>query len=184
MLRFISNKKKTTAALLLAIVLIGFNGTCLTSTENKDAQRAAVAASNIQTVVDKAVDVTLQLFHDGLLPKAKAHTVGLILQKTNAANQILINTARSMNVDSATNRCILADQLLLVANGVKELQEAGLLGIKSKTGELVFDTLLSSLIADIKIVAAVIGTCANSVTTVIAKLEVTQLEYLVKGNNY
>ncbi len=156
----VMKKKLTTISLGFVLLFANLNFMC---NKNTDVQKAAVAASDVQTVIDTTTDSVAQLYHDGILSKEKTHQVALLLQKINGANGVLISTAKSMNSDSTINRCILAGQLLVVANAIKDLQAAGVLGIKSKTGALVFDTALASIIADIKVVAAIIGQCANPV---------------------
>lgn len=155
--------RNRTRGLALAIVLYALVlcTACPFSKAPDSIHKAAAAANTIQTVTDTAIDTTAQLYHDKVIEKAKAHLITLAIQKIHNTNGVLITTARSLTADTPEARCILSNTLLLIVGDIQALKDAGVLGIKSVDGVLVFDTLISGLKADIQIVAAVLGDCAT-----------------------
>lgn len=155
-------RNKTIALTLVLCSVLALTACPLPKTgKSEDSMhKAAAAALTIQTVTDTAIDSTAQLFHDGIIDKVKTRTITLAIQEIHNSNGVLINSARSLKADTAEARCILSGTLLEVVTAIQALKDAGVLGIKSATGVLVFDTLISGLKSDVQIVAAVLGDCA------------------------
>lgn len=146
---------------LIAVIIIC---SILAQACDKDKVHAAAkAADQIQIVTDKGLDTTAELLHANIVTKAKAREITLAIQKIHDANGTLINLVAGMTADTASNRCLLAAQLNLVLDALKELKATGVLGIKSANGSLVFDTIVNGLKTDIGLVAAALGDCGATV---------------------
>lgn len=112
------------------------------------------AAHRIQVVTDAATDTTTTLFHDGIIDKARTNEIAKILLKINSGNRVLINKAEAATVDSPAVRGDLLDQLQIIEDAVKELKAAGVLAIKSKSGQLAYESAIAALDSSIAIIRA------------------------------
>ena len=108
-------------------------------------REARKAAYRIQVITDAAVDTAATLYHDGVISKERTNQIAKVLLKVNEGNRILIEKAGSATVDSPALRSDLLAQVRLIADAVKELKAQGLLGIKSKNGELAFASAINAL---------------------------------------
>jgi spore coat protein CotF len=115
------------------------------------------AAHRIQVTIDGMTDTTAVLYHDKIISTEKKNAIVALLIKANTANRKLIDMAATATADTPELRRSLTDTLTEVENIVKELKAAGLLGIKSKDGNLAFDLALSTLDTSIAIIKGVLN---------------------------
>ncbi len=115
------------------------------------------AAHRIQVGLDGMTDTTAVLYHDKIITTDKKNVIVTLLIKANTANRKLTDTAAAATADTPELRRNLTDTLTEVENIVKELKAAGLLGIKSKDGNLAFDLALNTLDASIAIIKGALG---------------------------
>ncbi len=120
-------------------------------------REARKAAHRIQVVTDASIDTTATLFHDGVLDKGRTNQIAHVLLKINSSNRVLINKAEIATADTPSVRADLLAQLRVVEDAVKELKALGVLGIKSKNGELAFDSALSALDTSIAVIQAALS---------------------------
>lgn len=130
--------------LLLAILCAGCDPKVL--------RESRKAAHRIQVTIDGMTDTTAVLYHDKIITTEKKNAIVKLLIKANDANRKLIDKAAAATADTPELRRSLTDTLTEVENIVKELRAAGLIGIKSKGGDLAFDLALNTLDASIAIV--------------------------------
>ena len=120
-------------------------------------RQARKAAHRIQVVTDAAVDTTTTLYHDGVIDKEYTNKIAHILLKVNDGNRVLINKAEAATADTPGVRADLLAQLRVVESAVKELKDAGVLGIKSKNGSLAFESAINALDSSIAIIQAALS---------------------------
>ena len=137
----------TRLALLLAIISI----VAQAFGPNK-LREARKAGHRIQVVTDASIDTTTTLFHQHLITTEKKNQIVLILQKVNDGNRVLIQKAQLAQSDTPEVRQSLLVQLKIIEDAVKELKDAGVLGIKSQNGTLAFESAMSALDTAIAII--------------------------------
>jgi hypothetical protein len=137
-------------AIALLIVLSLFASAC----DKNHIREARKAAYRIQIVTDAAVDTTATLFHDGVIDKAKANQIAIVLLKVNVGNKVLIDKAEAATADTPEVRAGLIADLRVIEDAVKELKAVGVLGIKSKDGTLAFDSAVRALDTALAIIQA------------------------------
>src|ERR1051325_3758163 len=123
-----------------------------TSCDKDHIREARKAAYRIQVVTDAAIDTTATLYHDGVIDQAKKNQIAQALLKINSGNKVLIDKAEAAKEDTPGVRADLIAQLQVVEDAVKSLKAAGVLGIKSQSGELAFNSAVSALDASLAII--------------------------------
>lgn len=146
--------RKSAIALLLALGLLSQAQMCEKANRLRDARKAAY---RIQVVTDASIDTTATLFHDGVIDKAQTNKIAKILLKVNSGNKVLIDKAEAATVDTPGVRADLLAQLRVIEDAVKELKDAGVLGIKSKDGNLAFDSAVAALDSALAIIQATLS---------------------------
>lgn len=114
------------------------------------------AAHRIQVAVDSATDTTAVLYHDQIITQEKKNAIVKILMKVNAANRVLIDKAAAATADTPSLRAELLTALSQIESALAELNAAGVLGIKTKEGQLAFETVLQTMTASINIIKGVL----------------------------
>lgn len=131
-------RKFTSVALMLAVI-------SLTACGPNHIREARKSAYRIQVITDAAIDTTATLYHDGVINQAKNNEIAQALLKINSGNKTLIDKAEAAQADTPGVRADLIAQLRVVESAVKELKAAGVLGIKSQSGELAFQSAVTAL---------------------------------------
>lgn len=144
-------RNRPAIALLIALSL--FAASC----GPKKLREARKAAHRIQVVVDAATDSLVVLHSKGFVDDAKTRTVAVALLKVNEANAVLIAHAKAATVDDAPTRAALLNDLQAVIQAVEALKAAGILGIKSETGSLAFESAVNALNTSIEILRGVLA---------------------------
>lgn len=157
---YLVRQRRRMAATVLALSLLSGMAVTQAGCDSNKIREGAKAAVAIQTAVDVAIDSTDKLLDDKIITPAKAKVIVPAIKKVHDANGAFIEIGSKMKADTGSNRCILASQLGTVVDALAALKDAGVLGIKSANGQLVFDLLISSVKSDIQIIAALIGDCA------------------------
>jgi len=142
-------RKLVSFALLIAL---SCGATTQSACGGNQIREARKAAYRIQVVTDAAIDTTATLYHDGVIDQAKKNQIAQALLKVNSGNKILIDKAEAAKEDTPGVRADLIAQLRVVEDAVKGLKETGVLGIKSQSGELAFNSAVSALDAALAII--------------------------------
>lgn len=141
----------TPPAILTASVALVATQTACPSNSNR-VREARKAAYRIQVIVNAATDTTAELYEAKVLSREKTNQIARLLLKVNDANRVLIDTAGAATVDSPAVRSDLLETLKIIQVAVRELKDAGVLGIKSQNGELAFSSAMAALDTSIAII--------------------------------
>lgn len=139
MIAYHIHRKYVAVALLLT--LISLQAAC----DSNKIREARKAAYRIQVVTDAAVDTTSSLFERKVITKEQTSKIANALLKVNHANKVLIEKAAGMTEDTAGNRAALFATVKDISAAIKELKDAGVLGIKNPDGSAAFDAALAAL---------------------------------------
>ena len=150
----LKTRKFTALTLMLALSCVVATQSSCDSNKIREARKAAY---RIQVVTDAAIDTTATLYHDKVIDQAKKNQIAQALLKINDGNAVLIAKAEAATVDTPGTRADLIAQLRVVEDAVKGLKAAGVLGIKSKSGELAFNSAMAALDSSLAIIQAALG---------------------------
>ena len=162
--------KKLSASVLLALSVgfsyvapvalpVGATGILVTQTscDKNKIREARKAAYRIQVVTDAAIDTTSSLHERGVIDNAQTLKIAQALLKVNHANRLLIERAANMTEDTAANRAALVGTVREISGAIKELKDAGVLGIKNPDGSAAFDAAISALDTSLALIEAALG---------------------------
>lgn len=130
---------------LVVVPLIALAILSQTACDKNHIREARKAAYRIQVVTDAAIDTTATLYRDHVIDQAKKNQIAQALLKVNGGNKVLIDKAEAATVDTVGVRTDLIAQLRVIESAVKELKDTGVLGIKSQSGELAFNSAIAAL---------------------------------------
>jgi len=142
---WIKPTRRPVIALLIALSL--FASAC----DPKVLRESRKAAHRIQITIDAAVDTLTVLHSKQLVSDAQTKTIALALVKVNDANGILIQHVKAASSDTPQTRQQLLSDLQDIIKSVDALKATGVLGIKSESGSLAFETSVNALLASIEI---------------------------------
>jgi len=132
-----------------------------TSCDKNKIREARKAAFRIQVVTGAAIDTTASLFNRGVITKEQTNKIANALLKVNHANRILIEKAAAMTEDTAGNRAALFATVRDISAAIKELKDAGVLGVKNPDGSLAFDSAIAALDTALALIEASLAAGGN-----------------------
>lgn len=141
---------------LLPVAVTGIAVTQTSCDKNK-IREARKAAYRIQVVTDAAIDTTASLSERGVITKAQTLKLAQALLKVNTANRVLIERAANMTEDTAANRLALVGTVKEISSAIKDLKDAGVLGIKNPDGSAAFDAAIAALDTSLALIEAALA---------------------------
>jgi len=150
----------TVSPVLLPVAVGGILVTQTACDKNK-IREARKAAFRIQVVTGASIDTTASLFERGVLSKEQTNKIAQSLLKVNHANRILIEKAAAMTEDTAGNRAALFATVRDISAAIKELKDAGVLGVKNPDGSLAFDSAIAALDTALALIEASLAAGGN-----------------------
>lgn len=144
------------APVLLPVTVAGIVVTQTSCDKNK-IREARKAAYRIQVVTDAAIDTTASLSERGVITKAQTLKIAQALLKVNTANRVLIERAANMTEDTAANRAALFNTVREISGAIKDLKDAGVLGIKNPDGSAAFDAAIAALDTSLALIEAALA---------------------------
>lgn len=136
------------SAIAVVISLSLFAASCSPS----KIREARKAAHRIQVTIDASTDSLISLHNKHIVSDAKTRQLALGLQKANNANSVLIAHAKEATADTPATRQQLLTDVQGVIDAVRELKDAGILGIKSENGTLAFDAAINAMETSVQII--------------------------------
>lgn len=148
------SRRYVSVALLVALSCVAATQTACDSNKIREARKAAF---RIQVVTDASIDTTAALFDRKVITKEQTVKIAQALLKVNHANRVLIERAASMTEDTAANRAALLGTVREISGAIKELKDAGVLGIKNPDGSAAFDAAVAALDTSLALIEAALA---------------------------
>lgn len=146
--------RRNVLALAAVIVLTTGAWAC---PRKEQVRKARESAHVVQVTIDASVD-SLVALHSKKKPNGELYVsdpdtlrYAQFLTKVNDANKVFIASAKNAKDLDVSTKSILLTDLQDVINAVGELKASGILGVKSETGELAFQTAINTLDSSLKI---------------------------------